>query len=212
MVASVDSCLTCHDDTHSLLYENSKHAELFVEEGELPRPSAQSVTCATCHLPRQVHEGATFVNHNNTFTLLPRDRMVGEVCINCHGVENSYNSVFDDELVQANFDQEPSLEMETFELVRALEERRSGGKKQKPKVEQSQQKPQPQPEQLRPLESLTEAELFAVQEALYNAGFDVVVDGLYGPGTAIALEEFQLQNGIDEAGKVGSKTRTALGL
>ena len=27
--ASVDSCLTCHNDTHSLNYQNSKHAKLY---------------------------------------------------------------------------------------------------------------------------------------------------------------------------------------
>lgn len=126
--AAVDSCLTCHNDTHSLNYENSRHAELFAADRSLPRPSSRSVSCATCHLPRhgleQGDNSITLVNHNNTYTLLPRDRMVQEVCINCHGVEYSYNSIFDDDLVEANFDQPPSLSLETFDLVRALEERR----------------------------------------------------------------------------------------
>ncbi|MEM6435402.1 MAG: hypothetical protein AAF773_16345 [Cyanobacteria bacterium P01_D01_bin.115] len=127
--AAVDSCLTCHSDTHSLNYQNSRHAELFASEifGEtgLSRPSASSVSCATCHLPRHQQGDVTLVNHNNTYTLLPRDRMVQEVCMNCHGVEYSYNSIFDDELVEANFDQPPHLSLETFELVRALEARRT---------------------------------------------------------------------------------------
>ncbi|MGB3402869.1 MAG: peptidoglycan-binding domain-containing protein [Microcoleaceae cyanobacterium] len=59
---------------------------------------------------------------------------------------------------------------------------------------------------------MTEAELFAVQDALYNAGFDVYVDGFYGEGTEAALQEFQQQNKINEGGKVGAKTRSALGL
>ncbi|MEM9003038.1 MAG: cytochrome c3 family protein [Cyanobacteria bacterium P01_F01_bin.86] len=128
--ASVDSCLTCHNDTHSLNYENSTHAELFMADRSLPRPSANSVSCSTCHLPRhEVQSGddtLTLVNHNNTYTLLPRDRMVKEVCLNCHSVEYGYNSIFDDDLVEANFDKPPSLELETFDLVRALEKRRSG--------------------------------------------------------------------------------------
>lgn len=127
--AAVDSCLTCHNDTHSLNYENSQHAQLFVADRELPRPSSSAVSCATCHLPRHEvqlgGEAVTLVNHNNTYTLLPRDRMVGEVCMNCHGVEYSYNSIFDDDLVEANFDKPPTLSLETFDLVRALEERRS---------------------------------------------------------------------------------------
>ena len=127
--ASVDSCLTCHNDTHSLNYENSRHAELFLADQGLPRPSSQAVSCATCHLPRQeLGSGSAarvMVNHNNTFTLLPRDRMVVEVCMNCHGVEYSYNSIFDDDLVEANFDKPPNLSLETFDLVRAFEKRRT---------------------------------------------------------------------------------------
>ena len=127
--AAVDSCLTCHSDTHSLNYENSRHAELFAADRTLPRPSATSVSCATCHLPRhQTGTGDnvfTLVNHNNTYTLLPRDRMVKDVCMNCHGMEYSYNSIFDDDLVEANFDAPPSLALETFDLVRAFEERRT---------------------------------------------------------------------------------------
>lgn len=129
--ASTDACLTCHNDNHSLNYQNSRHAELFDADRSLPRPSENSVSCATCHLPRHESETVTvgdrptsLVNHNNTYTLLPRDRMVGEVCMNCHGVEYSYNSIFDDELVEANFDRPPTQELETFDLMRALEARR----------------------------------------------------------------------------------------
>ena len=67
----------------------------------------------------------TLVNHNNTYTLLPRDRMVKDVCMNCHGMEYSYNSIFDDELVEANFDRPPSEVLQTLELVHAFEERRT---------------------------------------------------------------------------------------
>ena len=115
VVAAVDSCLSCHNDPHSLNYEQSQHSKLFLAEGKLPRPSVESVTCATCHLPRQERDDKVFVNHNNTYTLLPRDRMVKEVCMNCHGMEYSYNSIFDDELVEANFDRLPQLHLETIE-------------------------------------------------------------------------------------------------
>ena len=123
--AATDSCLTCHNDTHSLNYQNSKHAQIFADAGSLPRPNEESVTCATCHLPRQVINNTTLVNHNNTYTLLPRDRMVKEVCMHCHSVEYAFDSIFDDELVEANFARPPTLKLETFELVRALEKKRS---------------------------------------------------------------------------------------
>ena len=123
--ASVDSCLTCHADNHSLNYKNSPHAKIFREIGTLPRPDENSVTCATCHLPREVSDDSVLVNHNNTYTLKPRDRMVQEVCMNCHGVEHAYNSIFDDELVEANFARPPDRKLPTFKLVRDLEKKRS---------------------------------------------------------------------------------------
>jgi len=123
--ASVDSCLTCHRDNHSLNYKNSPHAQVFRKIGTLPRPNADSVTCATCHLPREVAGDKVLVNHNNTYTLKPRDRMVKEVCMNCHGVEHAYNSIFDDELVEANFARPPNQKLPPFQLVRDLEKKRS---------------------------------------------------------------------------------------
>ncbi|ESA34850.1 doubled cxxch domain-containing protein [Leptolyngbya sp. Heron Island J] len=128
--ASVDACLTCHNDNHSLNYQNSRHAELFAASQELPRPGPGAVSCSTCHLPRVVHgqgdNAVVKVNHNNTYNLKPQDRMVGDVCMSCHGIEYSYNSIFDPELVEANFDRPPNLEMETFELMKAAEARRTG--------------------------------------------------------------------------------------
>ena len=125
-VAAVDSCLSCHNDTHSLNYKKkSKHFNLVTSAGVLPRPSNGTVTCSTCHLPRETHGSTIHVNHNNTYNLLPRDRMVKDVCINCHGMEFAYNSIFDDELVTDNFSRSPTLKLETFDLIRALEERRS---------------------------------------------------------------------------------------
>ncbi len=142
MQASVDACLTCHNDNHSLNYKNSKHAKAVFASQEtskgsdsasdlLPRPGPEAVTCATCHLPRtgtEKADGTTVVkvNHNNTYNLKPQDRMVGDVCMNCHGVEYSYNSIFDEALVEANFDRPPTLTHPSFELMRAAEARRAG--------------------------------------------------------------------------------------
>ena len=101
---------------------------LYASAGELPLPSNGMVTCATCHLPRESDGDAVLVNHNNTYNLLPRDRMVKDVCINCHGLEFAYSSIFDDELVTENFARSPTLELETFDLIRALEEKRKSKK------------------------------------------------------------------------------------
>jgi len=52
--------------------------------------------------------------------------MVKEVCMNCHGMEFAYNSIFDDDLVESNFARPPTLSMDTLKMVRALETQRSG--------------------------------------------------------------------------------------
>ena len=126
--ASVDACLSCHNDSHSLNYQNSKHSQLFLAEGTLPRPSIESVTCATCHLPRQDFAGVIHVNHNNTYNLLPRDRMVKDVCMNCHSMEYSYNSIFDDRLVEENFNRPPNQELETLSMIHTFQQKRLGNK------------------------------------------------------------------------------------
>ncbi len=128
--AAVDACLTCHNDTHSLNYEKSKHAQLFrAQAASLPRPDRASVTCATCHLPRQRldaedDESLVFANHNNTYSLLPRDRMVKDVCMNCHGMEYSYNNIFDEAVVEANFDRVSTQELQTLEMIRVAGQQR----------------------------------------------------------------------------------------
>ncbi len=125
--AAVDACLTCHDDTHSRNFFDSRHGEMWLAQKELARPSAEAVSCATCHLPRQeTASNQVFVNHNNTYTLLPRDRAVKEVCMNCHSMEYSYNSIFDDELVEENFARPPTQTLETIDMIRAFEQQRSG--------------------------------------------------------------------------------------
>ena len=123
--AAVDACLTCHSDDHSLNYANSKHAGLLMGNENLPRPGGGEVTCATCHLPRQKVNGEVRVNHNNTYTLKPGDRMVSDVCMTCHGMEFAYNAVFDDELVTENFARLPDHDHESLDMVRALRDRRN---------------------------------------------------------------------------------------
>ena len=120
--AAVESCLGCHDDQHSKNFKGSKHELLFSGETG-PRPSSTAVTCATCHMPRMrignERNSRVVVNHNNSWTLLPRDRMVKEVCLACHPLDLALDSIFDEELIRNNFKGFPKKKHETLKMVEA---------------------------------------------------------------------------------------------
>jgi hypothetical protein len=90
--AAVEACLSCHDDSHSLAYEGSAHHALWRRElaGELPPGSG--VSCASCHMPRiefrdeDLSVRRTLVQHNQSETLAPREKMLRPVCLSCHGL------------------------------------------------------------------------------------------------------------------------------
>jgi N-acetylmuramoyl-L-alanine amidase len=52
----------------------------------------------------------------------------------------------------------------------------------------------------------------AIQQALLNKGFEVIVDGKYGPGTAAVVKAFQSAHGLVPDGEVGPQTATLLGI
>lgn len=50
----------------------------------------------------------------------------------------------------------------------------------------------------------------ALQQQLASAGYKIAVDGIFGPKTLRALQEFQRDNGLDVDGIAGRKTAAAL--
>lgn len=58
---------------------------------------------------------------------------------------------------------------------------------------------------------MTGQRVLVVQHHLKNHGFDIVVDGDFGPATERAVKEFQARVGLVVDGLVGSKTLTYLG-
>ena len=54
------------------------------------------------------------------------------------------------------------------------------------------------------------SEVVEIQEALARAGYDVVTDGSFGPGTAAAVREFELSRGMEPDGLVGPLVYEAL--
>lgn len=52
----------------------------------------------------------------------------------------------------------------------------------------------------------------AVQQALANAGYSIVADGVYGPGSRGVVVQFQRDNNLESDGIVGPATRSKLGI
>ena len=120
--AAVDACLTCHNDQHSVEYVESHHHTLWEKElaGELPPGSG--VSCATCHMPREVSdvggEIIVSVNHNQNANLQPNERMVRTTCLNCHGLEYSLNSLADPHVIDHGVQGRPSVQIQSLDWVR----------------------------------------------------------------------------------------------
>jgi peptidoglycan hydrolase-like protein with peptidoglycan-binding domain len=59
---------------------------------------------------------------------------------------------------------------------------------------------------------LSSEEIRTLQIALKDKGFDIEVDGVFGPSTRRALVEFQQRQGIQASGQINSRTVAALGI
>lgn len=119
--AAVDSCLECHNDAHSLAYKKSKHFALWFNESNGDSPAGTGVSCATCHLPRELHgagdEAHVVVQHNQNLNLRPNEKMIRTVCLNCHGLAFSIDALADSSLVQTNFIGQPSRHIESIDMA-----------------------------------------------------------------------------------------------
>lgn len=58
----------------------------------------------------------------------------------------------------------------------------------------------------------SDANVMKAQTALNDKGFNVTVDGRYGPNTASAVRSFQSQNGLTATGRLDNATLDALGV
>jgi hypothetical protein len=108
--AAVNACLSCHDDEHSRAYLASPHAK--------PQANGEAAaTCATCHLPRVDSGGKVAVNHNNAQASRPREHMLEDVCLDCHGLPFALSSLYDPRLIRNNFNGQPSRPHPTLSMV-----------------------------------------------------------------------------------------------
>lgn len=121
--AAVDACLTCHDDAHTLAYKRSRHYALW--EAQIAGRAARGtgVSCATCHMPREVHRvrgvRVTLAQHNQNLDLRPNEKMVRPVCMDCHGLGFSLDALADTQLVERNFTGRPSRHVKSLDMAQA---------------------------------------------------------------------------------------------
>lgn len=120
--AAVDACLGCHDDEHSLAYKTSAHYRLWTEEISGSEKKGSGVSCATCHMPREIHKEGnnqfTRVQHNQNDNLRPNEKMLRSVCMHCHGLGFSIDALADLTLIKNNFSGQPAVHIESLDLTR----------------------------------------------------------------------------------------------
>ncbi len=120
--ASVDACLSCHSDDHSVAYKESPHYSSWLKEQSGEAPEGSGVSCATCHMPRVAMDvndwlRRTVVQHNQNATLTPNEIMIRPACLNCHGLGFSIDALADEKLIQNNFNGKPSIHIESIDMA-----------------------------------------------------------------------------------------------
>jgi formate-dependent nitrite reductase cytochrome c552 subunit len=106
--AAVEACVGCHDDGHSRAYKASKHYVLWQREVRGEAPAGSGVSCASCHLPRASFDTPDYVSrilvqHNQSDSLRPNEKMIRPACMHCHGLRYSIDALADTGLIRRNF-------------------------------------------------------------------------------------------------------------
>jgi len=127
--AQVEACTSCHNDEHTNAYLGSKHHDLWKAEVAGTGEKGSGVSCASCHMPRQWVESGwdeiLITNHNQNANLRPNEKMIRTVCMDCHGLGFSIDSLADTKLINTNFNDQPTKHIESIDWVmKRVEERK----------------------------------------------------------------------------------------
>lgn len=106
--AAQQACVKCHDDEHTKNYAASPHAKLWDAELAGTGSPGTGVSCATCHMPREKDGNHFAPSHNQNTNLTPNDKMLQNVCMECHGMQFAMDSMADTKLISKNFSGKPS--------------------------------------------------------------------------------------------------------
>ena len=120
-VAAVETCESCHNDTHTRNYRLSAHYARWEAESSGSGAPGTGVSCATCHLPRTLDRlgdiPRVWVDHNQNANLRPVDKMARSVCMSCHGLAFSLASLADRNVIEGNFTAKPRAVRTGFDLL-----------------------------------------------------------------------------------------------
>ncbi len=129
--AQVEACTACHADEHTKAYQGSPHQEAWLAELRGEAEKGSGVTCATCHMPKLESQDeygtrSVAVTHNQNETLRPNEKMVRPVCLSCHGLQFSLDSLADRRVVASNFTLRPSVHVQSIDwVVKRIKEKRA---------------------------------------------------------------------------------------
>lgn len=127
--AQVDACMQCHNDQHTNNYKNSKHFTLYTQAKKGMIKESEAVSCATCHMPKKKRAGKRYTEHNQNLNLRPQEKMARSVCMDCHGLSFTLDSLADKALIRKNFSGKPSMHIRSIDLaVERDNQPRKGGK------------------------------------------------------------------------------------
>jgi len=93
---------------------------LFEAEVAGEAKSGTGVSCATCHMPRvEDDDDNVFVQHNQNNNLRPNEKMLREVCMDCHGMQFSMNALADTQLIDQCFGESSTVQIESINMAKA---------------------------------------------------------------------------------------------
>ena len=119
--AAAAACRNCHDDEHTRNYDASIHASLWRAEALGAGEPGTGVSCAACHLPREIHrvdgQEVVRVQHNQNTNLRPNEKMLRSVCMDCHGYGFALDALADPALIRANFRGRPARHLDSIQMV-----------------------------------------------------------------------------------------------
>jgi hypothetical protein len=128
IAAARDACLGCHNDRHSMAFDASPHGKLWAQTLQGATPAAESVSCATCHMPvvrerlDELDVVLDHVQHNQSATLRPSEKMLRPVCMRCHGLGFASDALADTALVERNFAGPPAVSIASIGMAVSRDE------------------------------------------------------------------------------------------